>query len=97
MFLDEFFFLKCHITFEMIKINLYIYRIGIKFVNFSLKSDTQMDKRQQQLILELAKRLKQEKKTRSQSLKVLESAGIISTKGKGNKYYPNLDRALKPA
>lgn len=56
-----------------------------------------MDKKQQQLILELAKRLKQDKKSKSQSVKILESAGIISPKGNSNKHYPNLDRALKPA
>jgi predicted transcriptional regulator len=56
-----------------------------------------MDKTQQQLILELAKRLKQDKKSRSQSLKILESTGIIPQKGNINKQYPNLNRALKQA
>lgn len=56
-----------------------------------------MDKRQQQLILELAKRLKKEKKSKSQSLKTLESMGIISSEGKRSKNYPHLDKALKSA
>lgn len=56
-----------------------------------------MDKKQLQLILELAKRLKHDKKSKSQSIKILESTGIISQKGHDNKHYPNLDRALKPA
>lgn len=56
-----------------------------------------MDKRQQQLVLELAKKLKEQKKSRSQSTRVLELAGIILPKGKENKNYPNLDKALKSA
>lgn len=56
-----------------------------------------MDKKQQQLILELAKRLKLQKKSKSQSVEILKSVGIISTGGKNNKHYPNLDRALKSA
>lgn len=56
-----------------------------------------MEKRQEQLVLELAERLKSDRKSKSQSLQVLESAGIISSKGKSNKHYPNLDRALKSA
>lgn len=56
-----------------------------------------MDKRQQQLILDLAKRLKQDKKSKSQSFNILESAGIISTKGQNNNNYPNLNRVLKTA
>lgn len=55
-----------------------------------------MDKKQQQLILELAKRLKLDRKSKSQSVNILKSAGIISSKG-SNKNYPNLDRALKSA
>ena len=55
-----------------------------------------MDKKQQQLILELAERLKKQKKSPSKSTEFLESAGIIPSKGKGSNY-PNLDKALKPA
>ncbi|GEM_PF-6454133 len=56
-----------------------------------------MDKKQQELILELAKKLKQEKKSQSQSIKLLESVGIIPLKGQSNKHYPNLERVMNPA
>lgn len=56
-----------------------------------------MDKRQQQLILDLAKKLKQDKKSKTQSFSVLESAGIIASKGQNNNNYPNLNRVLKTA
>jgi len=61
-----------------------------------LKKIKVMDKRQRQLILKLAEKLKKEKKSRSKSTKILESAGIIPLKGK-NPNYPNLDKALKTA
>ncbi len=55
-----------------------------------------MDKKQLQLILELAERLKKERKSQAESARFLKSAGIIPSKGK-NSNYPNLDKALKPA
>lgn len=55
-----------------------------------------MDKKQRQLILELAERLKKERQSQSESSRFLKSAGIIPSGGRGSNY-PNLDKALKPA
>ena len=55
-----------------------------------------MDKKQRQLILELAERLKKEKRSRSENSNFLKSAGIISSKGKSSTY-PNLNKVLKSA
>ncbi len=54
-----------------------------------------MYKKQHQLILELAKRLKKEKRSVSESVQNLEAIGILSPKGKVNKHYPNLERVLR--
>jgi Mn-dependent DtxR family transcriptional regulator len=56
-----------------------------------------MDKRQQQLILDLAKRLKNEPKSKSESIKKLTSIGLFTTKNNKNSRYPNLERVLTHA
>ena len=53
-----------------------------------------MEKKQTKLLLDLAKRLKTEKRSKEAALQSLKSAGLLTPSGKVNKNYPNLNRVL---
>lgn len=53
-----------------------------------------MEKKQTKLLLELAKRLTKEKRSREVAFNSLKFAGILTSTGKVTKNYPNLNRVL---
>ena len=53
-----------------------------------------MEKKQMTLLLELAKRLTKEKRTKEVAFNSLKSAGLLTATGKVTKNYPNLNRVL---
>ena len=56
-----------------------------------------MEKRQTKLLLELAKKLSKEKRSKEVAFNSLRSAGLLTSTGKVTKNYPNLDRVLSAA
>ena len=53
-----------------------------------------MKKKQTTLLLELAKRLTKEKRTKEVAFNSLKSAGLLTATGKVTKNYPNLNRVI---
>ena len=53
-----------------------------------------MEKGQTKLLLDLAKKLKLEKRTREVAFNSLKSAGLLTPSGKVTKNFPNLGRVL---
>lgn len=53
-----------------------------------------MNKSQTSLLLDLAKRLKNESRSKEHAIKSLNSAGIVTKEGKITKSFPNLERVL---
>ena len=53
-----------------------------------------MEKKQTKLLLELAKKLNTEKRSKEVAFKSLKSAGLLTATGKVTKNYPNLFRVI---
>lgn len=53
-----------------------------------------MEKKQTKLLLDLARKLNREKRTKEVALNSLKSAGLLTSSGKVTKNYPNLNRIL---